>query len=531
VTLLSAVGFVLLIACVNTASLLLARAAARRREMAVRSALGASRVRLAVQSLTESLTLAGVGGLAGIGVAILILKVLPVVMPAQLSVVGIGDLTLDTRVLVFAVALSLLTGVIFGLLPAMSISRPVTADVLKAGGRGAAAVRHAARRALVVTEVALAALTLVGAGLVIKSFMTMASQPLGFDTDKRLTFSVSVPPARYDTAEKRRQAMDEIERRLTGIPAVRSVGAINLLPLGGGDARTGIGIEGRQTAPDDPPTRMHPRAVTAGYFQTMGIRIVRGRAFGPEDHAGAEPAVIISEASAQRFWPGADPIGQRVRFNGTEIWRTIVGVAADVKHWGLSNDVNPMLYWPQTQAGFNGLTFVLASDIEPESIVPTVRRVIAEFDPNLALANLQTMDEVLATSIKSQRAQTVLMGAFGAVALILAIIGIYGVTAQLVTTRLHEIGVRMTLGARPRQILRQLLGEGLWQAMAGLLIGLAAGVWLMRLGASLLYRVAPWDAATLATVSVVLIAAALAAFFFPARRAMRVDPAVTLRST
>jgi ABC-type antimicrobial peptide transport system permease subunit len=190
-----------------------------------------------------------------------------------------------------------------------------------------------------------------------------------------------------------------------------------------------------------------------------------------------------------------------------------------------------MLYWPQTQAGFNGLTFVLASVTEPESIVPTVRRVMAEFDPNLALANLQTMDEVLSASMKSQRAQTVLMGAFGAVALILAVIGIYGVTSQLVTTRLHEIGVRMTLGARPRQILRQLLSEGLWQAIAGLTIGLAAGVGLMRFGASLLYRVEPWDTATLATVSVVLLLAALAAFLLPARRAMRVDPAITLRST
>ena len=530
VILLSAVGFVLLIACVNTASLLLARAAARRREMAVRSALGATRVRMVVQSLTESLTLSVVGGLFGVGLALLIVNALPLVMPDRLSVVEIGEIALDARVLFFALALSLLTGVVFGLLPALNASRPHVVEDLKAGGRGGAAVRQSARRALIVTEVALAALTLVGAGLVIKSFVTILSQPLGFETDRRLTLTLIIPPARYDSMEKRRNALAEIERRLSAIPGVNAIGGANIIPLSGGDSRTGVTIEGRVVNPDDPPTRMHPRFVTAGYFKAMGISIVKGRGFGPEDHSGSEPVVIVSETSARRFWPEDEPVGRRVRFNGDEVWRTVVGVAADVRHWGRSRDVNPMLYWPHAQAGFNYLTFVLATDTAAESLSGSVRRVVADFDPDLPIAGMRTMDDVASQSVRAERAQTVLMATFGGVALLLAVIGIYGVTSQLVATRMHEIGVRMTLGARPRDILRQLLGEGLWQTIAGLIIGLAAGGLLMKLGSSLLYRVRPWDPATMAVVSAVMLFAALAAIFIPARRAMRIDPSVTLRS-
>jgi len=529
VILLSAVGFVLLIACVNTANLLLARAAARRREMAVRSALGASRGRLIVQTLSESVALSSVGGIAGLGVAVLMLSALPLIMPDRLSVVGIEDIGLDARVLAFALALSIATGVVFGLLPALSASRPDMADTLNAGGRGAAGVRKAARRTLVITEVALASLTLVGAGLVIKSFSTILAQPLGFDPNGRLTMSVAIPPARYDTPQKRRAALMEIERRLTGIAEVAAVGGANIIPLSG-DSRAGVEIEGREVAENDPPTRMHPRIVTTGYFRAMGIPIVRGRAFGPEDRDGAMPVVVVSETSAQRYWPGLDPVGRRMRFVGDETWRTVVGIAGDVRHWGRTGAVNPMMYWPQAQAGSNALTFVLAARTDAAAVAPTVRRAIGDFDPNLAISTVRTMDEMVSQSVRAERAQTILMGAFGAVALLLAVIGIYGVTSQLVTTRRHEIGVRMTLGARPRDILRQLLGEGLWQSIAGLAIGLAAGIALMRLGASMLYSVQPWDPATLTVVSVVLLAATLAAVLIPARRAMAVDPAYTLRS-
>jgi predicted permease len=529
VILLSAVGFVLLIACVNTANLLLARAAARRREMAIRSALGASRGRLIVQTLSESVALSAVGGAAGLGVAVLMVSALPLIMPDRLSVVGIEDIGLDVRVLLFAAALSVATGIVFGLLPALSASRPNLVDTLNAGGRGPVGVRTLARRALVIAEVALASLTLVGAGLVIRSFSTILAQPLGFDPSARLTVPVAIPPARYDTPQKRRGALADIERRLSGIAEVAAVGAANLIPLVS-DSRAGVEIEGREVGENDPPTRMHPRIVTAGYFRAMGIPIVSGRPVGPEDQDTAMPVVVISETSAQRYWPGLDPIGRRMRFVGDETWRTVVGVAGDVRHWGRTRAVNPMVYWPQAQAGSNALTFVLASRTDASSLAASVRRAIAYFDPQLAISSVRPMEEIVAQSVRAERAQTILMGAFGAVALLLAVIGIYGVTAQLVTTRRHEIGVRMTLGARPGDILRQLMGEGLWQSLAGLAIGLAGGIALMRLGASMLYHVQPWDPMTLAAVSALLLAATLAAVLIPARHAMAVDPASTLRS-
>jgi predicted permease len=496
----------------------------------VRAALGAGRGRLVVQMLSESLVLAGLGGAAGIGLSALLLNALPLVMPDRLSVVGIGDIGLDARVLLFAAGLSLATGLVFGILPALIASRPALAALLATGGRGAAGVRHAARRALVISEMALAALTLVGAGLAIRSFSTILAQPLGFDAVNRLTMTISIPVARYETADERVRALAGLETRLGGVAGVRSVGAITLLPLSGSDGRAGVEIEGRETQEGDPPTRMHPRVVTPGYFRTMSIPIVRGRGFADDDGTGRDPVVIVSQTSASRYWPGLDPVGRRMRFVGDDTWRTVVGVAADVRHWGLTRPVNPMVYRPLAQAGTNFLTFVVDSRTDAASLTPVIRQAVAEFDANLPLGNVQTMEQLVARSVRSERAQMLLMGTFGALALLLAVIGIYGVTSQLVVTRRHEIGVRMTLGARPLDILRHLLGEGLSQAAAGLVVGLAGGVWLMQLASSLLYGVQPWDPLTLAAVSAVLLLSSMAAIWIPSRRAMAVDPSVTLRS-
>ena len=528
----AAVGFVLLIACLNVASLLLARAASRTREMAVRAALGASRGRLVAQTFVEGLALSLAGGRAGLVVARLTLAAFPAVMPAHLSIVGLSTIALDTRVLAFAFALSLVTGALFSLLPALHASRPQVVEALKAGGAGgrqAAGVRRSARLALVIGEVALAALTLTGAGLAVRSFVAVLSQPLGFESAHRVALTVYLPSARYPTVDARRAAMDDLERRLGAMPGVTSIGAADILPLTGDDARRGVDIEGRQPDSTDSPTRMHPRTVTPGYLKTMGIPIREGRGFSREDDERALPVAIVTEAAARRYWPNASPIGARFRFRKSDPWRTIVGVAGDVRHWGLSKPVNPMVYLPQAQFVSDGLSFVLDTRVDAQAIVMAARTEIAAFDHNLPLGDSDTLDAIVSRSLRPQRAPMVLMAAFGVLALLLAAVGIYGVMAQLAAMRVHEIGVRLSLGARPIDILRQSLVAGLLQTTAGLAIGLAAGAFLMRFAQAALFGVKPWDAVTLASVSGVLVGAALLATFIPARRAMKVDPVAALR--
>ena len=527
--LFAAVGLVLLIACANVASLQLARSIGRRREMALRSALGASRPRLIGQSLAEHLALALTGGLGGLLVAWLTLRGLPLVLPQQLSVIDVRDVALDLRVLGFAALVTLGTSALVGFLPALAASRRDAIDSIKEGGRSHAGVRRRARAVLVVSEVALATLTLVGAGLVFRSFTSTLSQPLGFETHNRLTFGVSVPAARYATPEQRRLVLEDIENRLRTLPSVMSVGANVFLPLGGGDARTGIAIENREVVEGDPPTRMHPRPVTQAYFETLGIPIRKGRGFTPADTLAAEPVVVISEAAVRQYFKDEEPLGRRVQFVGDPTWRTIVGVAGDVKHWGLRQDVNPMLYWPQAQAQRSFLSFVVKTDGDPLALVPAVRAQVAAVDPRLALVSVSSLDDVVADSVKSERAQAVLMAAFGGLALVLAVIGIYGITSQLVAARVPEIGVRMTLGARPLDVLGQFVGESLRQTSVGLVLGLIAGAFLMRLAEPLLFEIKPWDPRTLAGVSGLLLLASLLACVVPARRAMRIDPATTIR--
>jgi predicted permease len=527
--LFAAVGLVLLIACANVASLQLARSIGRRREMALRSALGASRPRLVGQSLAEHLALALTGGAAGLVVAWVAVRGLPLVLPQQISVVDVRDITLNLRVLGFALFVTLATSALVGLLPALSASRRDAIETIKAGGRSHPGVRGRARSVLVVTEVALATLTLVGAGLVFRSFTGTLSQPLGFETHNRLSFGLSIPAARYPTPEQRRLVLDDIENRLKVLPSVTSVGANMFLPLTGGDARTGIVIDNRLVAEGDPPTRIHPRVVTPGYFDAMGIPIRKGRAFTPADTLAAEPVVIISESAVRRYFTDENPLGRRVQFVGDESWRTIVGIAGDVKHWGLRQDINPMLYWPQAQAERSFLTFVVKTAGDPLAIVPAIRAQVAAVDPRLALVSVSSLDDVVASSVASERAQTLLMAAFGGLALVLAVIGIYGITSQLVAARVPEIGVRMTLGARPMDVLRQFVGESLRQTSVGLVLGLIAGAMLMRLAEKLLFQVKPWDPATLAAVSLLLLAASLLACIVPARRAMRIDPATSIR--
>ena len=525
--LLGAVAFVLLIACVNVANLLLARAASRRREIAVRAAVGASRARIAGQMLTESVLLAVIGGIAGLVVAYWGMQLTRQLAPANVPVLGIKNIGLDLRVLSFTFGLSLLTGLLFGTLPAWALAGQDANEVLKGGGR-MGGVKRRMRVALVVSEIALASLLLVGAGLTWRSFHALLNAEPGVNTDHVLTAFVTLPAAKYRGNEKILGAFGQIEQRFAGIPGVRAVGATSMLPLSGMDGRRGVGIEGRPSDPDA-PTRAHPRAVTPGYFTAMGVQLIAGRQFTEADTADAPLVVIVNDTMARRYWPGESTIGKRVTFSGTPEWREVIGVVRDVRHWGLDLPVNPELYLPQAQFPFSFLTFTLATSVEPGSLASAVRDQLRAVDPDLPLSSVRTMKQVAAGSIESRASAMRLLAIFGVLALVLAAAGIYGVMTHMVALRSSEIGVRMTLGARPADVMRLILREGVVQAVAGLAIGLTGGVVLMNTFRSMLYGISPSDPITLTVVGLVLLSTALLACIVPARRAMRVDPVTVLR--
>jgi putative ABC transport system permease protein len=527
--LLAAVAFVLLIACVNVANLLLARAAGRRREMAVRAAIGAGRSRLAAQALTESLVLGLAGGIAGLLVGYWGIVALREFAPKGAQIVGLEHLALDGRVLAFAFLLSIVTGLVFGLLPAFQLAKQDVNLALKDGGRTAGSIRRRLRLALVVSEIALASLLLVGAGLTLRSFQTLLRAQPGFTSDGVLTSVVALPISRYRNNETLVTAVEQIEGRFAAIPGVRAVGATSLLPLSGQDSRRGVVVEGR-VAPPDTPTRAHPRSVTPGYFRAMGIQLVSGRFFTDADRATAPPVAIVNETMARSYWPGKSPVGSRVRYTGTQEIREVVGVIRDVRHWGLDAQVNPEMYVPYPQLPISGVTFAVAAQSGvPASLSSAIREELRAFDPNLPLSNVRTMSDVAARSVGGRRAAMVLLAVFGVFALVLAAAGIYGVMSHLVALRTSEIGVRVTLGARPLELMRLILQEGLVQTAIGLAIGLGASVLVMRGFQTMLYEVNPADPFTLITVAVVLMITAAVACAIPARRAMRVDPVQALR--
>jgi putative ABC transport system permease protein len=453
-------------------------------------------------------------------------------LASQLPAVARPDQTVifSAPVLLFTLGACIAAGVIAGLLPAWHLVGDDVAEPLKEGGRSPVSLKRSLRFGLIVAEVALTSLLLVGAGLTLRSFQAVLSQPAGIETDHRLTFRIGLPGARYQGSAKAAAFFRELESRLASEPLIQSAGGTMLPPLTPLDGRRGVVIENREVGPDDGPTRAHPRVVTANYIQAAGARIREGRGFLASDSETSTQVAIVNETMAKRYWPGASPIGKRVRFTDQEIWREVVGVIGDVKHWGLDAPVNPELYIPTSQYPTFALTWVVKTAADPVALVPIVQRHVHELDPNLPLFQVSTMEQVAAKSVERRRWMMTLLAMFAALALVLAAAGIYGVMSHLVSLRTPEIGVRLTLGASPASVMRQVLGEGTLQAGIGLAVGLIGSLAMMKGLRSILFGIEPTDPITLVSVGVSLMLVALLAVLVPAYRAMTVDPVTALRT-
>jgi len=533
--LLGAVAVVLLIACANVANLLLARAASRRKEIALRTALGASRGRLVRQLMTESVLVSAVGGLIGLGLAAWGVDLL--IASAPDSIPRIQEVGVDARVVGFTALVSLATGLLFGLVPALRASRAPLNDALKEGGRaGGGGVHGFAGRALVVSEVALSLVLLIAAGLLIHSFTRLQDVAPGFDSSRLLTFRLSLPESRYTTFQKGQSFFDEFFTGLRRRPGVRGVAATNALPFSGFGGSRSFHIEGREEKRPEDQTEEQLRIVTDGYFAAMGIPIVTGREFTERDALNQPRVAVVNDAMAKKHWPHESPIGKRVSFSTNEPhWYEIVGVAGNIKHRALEAVDRPELYVPYRQPLFAEWTvrpmYVIArTSADPASIVAIARHEIARVDPDQPISDVRTMDERIGRSLSSRRFSMVLLALFAGLALTLAAVGIYGIVAYSVTERTHEIGVRVALGAQRRDVMAMVVGQGMTMTIVGTAIGVAASAALARLMSSLLFGVSAVDPVTFVAIPLLLIAVALAACYVPARRAMRVDPLETLRS-
>jgi putative ABC transport system permease protein len=530
--LMFAVGFVLLIACANVANLLLGRATSRRREIAVRTALGAGRLRIVRQLLTESLLLAAAGGALGLASAKWGVEALLVL--AENFLPRANEVGLDWRVATFTVALSLLTGVFFGLIPALQSSRVDLQSAMKEGaGAGGGAQTNWLRSALVVMEVAATLVLLIGAGLLIKSFIRLYETDLGFKAENVLTMSLALPQAKYPDVQAAAAFHQKLVERVASLPGARSAGVINYLPVQQWGFNGGIAIEGQdQYEPGREPLAEF-RAISPDYFRTMSVPIISGRFCTAQDQSNSAPVVIVNQTLAQRYLPGQDPIGKRIRSIGNN-WRTVVGVVGDVRQSGVTQSVRAEVYVPVTQAIWTPLaqtmSLVVRADAEPEALISAVRNAVREIDPAQPVFNVKTMEAVVTDSVADRRLNMQLLGIFAAVALTLAVIGIYSVMTYTVSQHTREIGIRMALGARPLDVLKLVVGQGMGLTLVGVGLGLAGAFGLTRLMATLLYGVKATDPPMFAVVSALLVIVSLLACYVPARRAMKVDPMVALRT-
>ena len=530
--LFGAVGCVLLLASINVANLLLARASTRQQEIAIRAALGAGRLRLVRQLFTESLLLALLGGAAGLLLAVWGVDMLLALSPGTIP--RMDQVKVDGFVLGFAALGTIFSCLIFGLVPALYNVNPDLNEPLKGGGRGSAEVpgRRRLRDLLVIAEFALALPLLVGAGLMINSFMRLQQVKPGFEPDHLLTVRLPLPARKYSEQEQVANFYREMLRRIQTQPGVQSASIATHLPMEGGNTNDFI-LEIRPIPPGESADVGEFMSVSPEYFRTLGIPLLKGRYLSEQDNEESPPVMIISETFARRFFPNEDPIGMRLKTGGcTECdWTTIVGVVGDVKNEGLSAEIAPAMYCPFVQEGLNmrTISLLLRTDGDPSSMVAAVRREVNSIDPDLALADIKTMDQLMYESLGQSRYRGVLLGIFAMVALILAAVGIYGVIAYAVSQRTREIGIRIALGARRWHVFKLVVLHGMILSLIGVAIGVAASLALTRFLSSLLYGVSNTDPLTFSSVVLLLISVALLACAIPARSATRVDPMVALR--
>ena len=529
--LLGAVAFVLLIACVNVANLMLARATTREREMAVRAALGAGRMRLVRQLLTESLLIAVLGGAVGLLLAGWLIDALIALGPSQLP--RLQAVKMDWQILGFTLAVTLLTGLLFGLVPAWQGAKLNLNELLKEGGRGGTGGtrQRRLRNVLVAAEVALALILMVGAGLLLRSFAKLQQIDPGFNPEGVLTMKLSLPYARYPKREQVAAFYKQLIERVSNLPGVEEAGASSDLPWSGYDENAGFDIEGKTFPPEQgPEARYH--FVSPEYFRTIGVPLVAGRWLDAGDVRGKPRVILINESMARRYWSGEDAVGKRITFADKpkeDDWMTVVGIVGDVKDFPDSPEAHPAFYWPHAQTAFSEMFLAVRTNGKPLALFDNVRREVAALDKDLAVSDIRAMDQVAGAALAGQRFTLLLVGLFAVTALTLAAVGIYGVMAYLVAQRTHEIGIRIALGAQTGKVLRIVIGQGMRMALAGIGIGLGASLVLTRLMSSLLFGVSATDTATFAAVALFLAGVALVASFVPARRAARTDPMVALR--
>jgi putative ABC transport system permease protein len=529
-TLFAAVGFVLLIACVNVANLLLARGAVRQKEFALRRTLGAGGIRIVQQLLTESVILALLGGTFGLALAVWTTSVLPSVLPGALQFLPLRELKtlpLDGRVFGFAFLVSCLTGILFGLIPAISTVRGDLTDPLKESGRGASMGRSRLRHALVASEVALALVVLSGAGLLIMSLSRLLGVDPGFDANNVITMEMSLPQeAIYTGPPGHPLFCQQLDEHVSAIPGVVTASAVAHLPMSG-DAGRGFQIEGR---PDPGPGNMPNAAYSVAcpnYFRALGVPILEGREFTQQDSLGAQGVIVINRAMADKYWPKEDPVGRVMIQGGARL--TIVGVMANVHHWGLDERIHPQFFRPYPQAGWPVMSVVVRTAGAPGAYMPAIKKALAEVEPDRPVSNIRLMRDVVDGSIGSRRFPALLLGAFAALALALAAVGIVGVVSYSVAQRTREIGIRMAMGAGKADVLKLIVSASMAWVLAGIVIGIVGSLGLNQLLGTLLYGVKPGNPLVLGSVSLVLASVALLASYIPARRAAKVDPMVALR--